>query len=271
MINATTQLYCIFGKPVSHSKSPLIHNALLTHYGINGAYLAFEIDLIRDGIKAMKTLDIKGASVTIPFKTDILDELDEISTDALEMGAVNTVVNRNGKLYGYNTDCMAAIRPLKTYGIEGKSFAVLGAGGAAQALIYGIKKEGGRVIIINRTKKRGENLAEKFNCDFLGLENLKELDSLPADVVINTTSVGMHPNTRNTPISPELLTPSMIVMDVVYTPVNTQLLKDARLKGCETIDGLSMFLHQGAAQFKLWTDINPDITIMRQAAENGET
>lgn len=270
MITATTTLYCIFGKPVSHSKSPLIHNALFTHYGLNSAYMAFETDNIRDGIKAMRTLGIQGASVTIPFKTDVLDELDEISTDAAEMAAVNTIVNRGGKLYGYNTDCMAAIRPLREQGIRGKSIIVIGAGGAAQAVIYGIIKEGGRVTIINRTLSRGEKLAEKFNCDFLSIEDLGQKKHLPADIVINTTSVGMHPKTEATPVPSDLLSSSMTVMDVVYTPVNTRLLNEARQKGCEVIDGLSMFLHQGAAQFKLWTGIDPDINIMRQAASNGE-
>lgn len=270
MLDATTKLYCIFGNPVGHSKSPLIHNALFNHYGLNAAYLAFKINHIPEGLESVKTLNIRGASVTIPFKTDILNFLDEISDDAEKMGAVNTVVNEKGRLYGYNTDCMAAIRPLKPYGIKGKSVTVLGAGGAAQAIVYGINKEGGKIKIINRSRGKGEKLAKKFNCDFISLDELTKTDRLNADIVINTTSVGMHPKEGYTPLPSGLLTPSMIVMDVVYTPVKTRLLQEAEQKGCIIIDGLSMFLHQGAAQFRLWTGIDPDIDIMREAIAKGE-
>lgn len=270
MIDAKTDLYCIFGNPVGHSKSPLIQNACFIHYGINAAYLAFETKGIKPGTDALRNLNIKGASVTIPFKENIIEFLDEISEDAKLMGAVNTVLNKNKKLYGFNTDCMAAISPLKPLGIKNKKVAIIGAGGAAQAVAYGIDKEGGSLIIINRTVDKGERLASKFHGEFFGLNELEQMDHLSADIIINTTSIGMHPHIEDIPISSRFLNPSMIVMDVVYTPLKTRLLKEADQKGCTTIDGLSMFLHQGAAQFKIWTGISPDIEIMRQAILNGE-
>ncbi len=270
MIDAKTDVYCIFGNPVEHSKSPLIHNACFKHYGINAAYLAFKIDSIKAGTDALSNLNIKGASVTIPFKEKIIKLLDEVSEDAKAMGAVNTVLNKDDKLYGYNTDCMAAISPLKPLGIQGKNVAIIGAGGAAQAVAYGIQKEGGSLIIINRTVDKGERLASKFNGKFIGLNELERMNYLSADIIINTTSIGMHPDIEYSPIPSRFLNSSMIVMDVVYTPMNTRLLKEADQKGCTTIDGLSMFLHQGAAQFKIWTGISPDIEIMRQAILSGE-
>lgn len=266
MINAGTDLYCIFGSPVGHSKSPLIHNTLFAHYNINAAYLAFEIQNIKEGIDAVRSLGIKGASITIPFKESIIPYVDDIAEDARQMGAVNTIVNQNGRLYGYNTDCMGAITPLKSIGIKGKKIAVIGAGGAAMAVVYGVLKSGGTPFVINRTVDKAKAMATRFNCEYVALAQLQEMPSLSADIIINTTSVGMVPDTEYSPLPERLLSPHMVVMDVVYTPLQTRLLKQAVKKGCQIVDGLAMFLHQGAAQFELWTGISPDMTIMRQTA-----
>lgn len=269
-IDADTGLYAVFGNPVRHSKSPLIHNACFEHYGRNAVYLAFEIDDICEGIKSMRELPIKGASITIPFKSDVRAYLDEIDTDAQTIGAVNTIVNRAGKLVGYNTDSMAAISPLKPLGIKDKNVCILGAGGAARAVAHGIQKENGRVIIANRNPARGEHLAEDVNGIFVQLTDETVFRQLDIDILINTTPVGMVPETDSLPVPVARLNPRMIVMDIIYTPLQTRLLKEARKIGCRTINGLMMFIYQAAAQFELWTGIQPDLNIMNAALQDGD-
>jgi shikimate dehydrogenase len=258
-INTNTDLYCIFGNPVSHSKSPLMHNTLFNANKINAVYLAFNINNIQSGIDAIRELNIKGASITIPFKEKVIEFLDDIEIEAKEIGAVNTIINKNGKLIGSNTDWCGGIEPLKTCGIKSKRVGVIGAGGAACAIAYGIKKNGGNLTIINRSEKNGERLSSKFNCNFLNLSKIGEKDF---DIIINTTPLGMTPNISNTPFEKKYLKKNMIVMDVVYNPLETQLIKDAKNKGCVTIDGLSMFINQGVKQFERWTSIEANIAFI---------
>ena len=268
MIDTDTHLYCIFGNPVGHSKSPVLHNACFQQHQINAIYLAFEIDDISKGIAAMRTLNIKGASVTIPFKESIMDHLDWIDEDALNIGAVNTVVNQQGKLSGFNTDYKAAIAPLKPFGIKNKRIGIIGAGGAAQAVAYGIHREKGDLVIINRNQERGKKLALKYRADFIPMDEANKMDGINADIIINTTSIGMHPDIENMAFPSTYMQPQMIVMDIVYNPLKTKFLSEAQKKGCTTIDGLSMFIHQGVAQFKIWTGISPDIKLIRKALIN---
>ncbi len=270
MIDADTQLYCILGNPVRHSKSPAFHNACFQKNKINAIYLAFEIEDISKGIAALRTLDVQGSSITIPFKESVMDYLDRIDEEALKIGAVNTVKNKNGKLFGYNTDYTAAINPLKSFGIKDKKVCILGAGGAAQAVAYGINKEGGDILIVNRDKIKGKKLALKYHADFIPLARIDQLDAYNTDIVVNTTSIGMYPEIENAAIPSQCLQSHMVVMDVVYSPLKTKLLTQAKNRGCKTIDGLSMFIAQAAAQFKLWTGITPDTELMRQTIINGE-
>ena len=268
MIDSYTKLYAVFGKPVRHSQSPAIHNCAFRHYNINAVYLAFEINNIKEGIAAIKTLNIQGASITLPFKKDIINYLDHIDEEALAVGAVNAVVNRAGKLEGYNTDLSAAIQSLKDFGsqfsIKGKKVCIIGAGGAAQTIAFGINKEKGQLTIINKNTQKGEKLAEKYNADFIPLSNIDRIKQLQTDILINATPVGMSPNINETPFPADYLTPNTIVMDIIYTPLKTRLLTEAQARGCATINGLPMFLHQGAAQFRLWTGISPDVELMRK-------
>ncbi len=253
--DAKTDLYCIFGNPVSHSKSPIMHNTLFNAYKINASYLAFNINDIETGINAVRELDIKGVSITIPFKEKVIEFLDDVDSEAKKIGAVNTIVNKNGKLFGYNTDWSGAIEPLKEFGIKGKRVGIIGAGGSARAIAYGIKKNKGALTIINRSQKNGKELAELFSSDFLQLDSINK----KFDIIINTTPLGMVPKIEDTPFKKEYLKKDMIVMDIVYNPLETQLIKDAKNAGCITIDGLSMFINQGANQFKLWTGIDPSL------------
>ena len=257
MIDSKTDLYAIFGNPVQHSKSPVIHNAWFDQYKINAAYMAFKIKNIADAVKAVKILNIKGASVTIPFKKSVIDYLDMVDKNALNIGAVNTIVNKKGKLYGFNTDYKAAIEPLKPFGIKNKTVCIIGAGGAASAVAYGINKEKGNLLIVNRSVKKGRTLSLKYGGRFISMEDLKNIYDFKADIIINTTPVGMYPDVEDSPFLSRLLKSEMIVMDIIYNPVQTNLLINAKNKGCTIIDGLSMFMHQGAAQFKLWTGIRP--------------
>ena len=260
MIDALTQLYCVFGNPARHSKGPVIHNAAFKNKGINAVYLAFEVQDAARVAQAVRSLDIKGASVTIPFKESIMKYIDWIDPAAKAIGAVNTLVNENGVLKGYNTDCQAAVAPLVPFGISGKIVCIVGAGGAARAVAHGIAAQNGDIIITNRTEQKGQALAEAVNARFIPA---KEMVNIQADVVINTTSIGMIPKADGLSFPPEALTSEMVVMDVVYTPLRTRLLDAAEQKGCTTIDGLSMFIAQAAAQFELWTGIPPDTDLMR--------
>ncbi|MBF0228967.1 MAG: shikimate dehydrogenase [Desulfamplus sp.] len=289
-ITPATKLYCIFGKPVSHSMSPLIHNMLFNKFDIDAVYLAFQINDIKHGVDAVRSLGIKAASITIPFKEAILEHLDEIDETARQIGAVNTVINNDGYLWGCNTDCAGAVEPLKEAlseglsvvpedlfalskgSLDGKNVSIIGAGGAARAVVFGIKKEGANITIVNRSKDKGEQLAIQVNGQYLSLSAYNELtydDSMSnhleqTDIIINTTSFGMTPNIDESPVNPLILNKKMTVMDIVYNPLRTKLLKDAENSGCKIVDGLSMFIHQGAAQFELFTGIKPPRQIMRE-------
>ncbi len=266
MIDSSTELYGVFGNPVSHSLGPLMHNAAFAAKGINAVYLAFMINDIKKGIESVKELGIKGVSVTIPFKQSVIPFLDEIDEFASEIGAVNTIVNRNGILTGSNTDSYGAIEPLKQrLSIEKKRVCILGAGGAARAVAFGIKKEKGMVFIGNRSEQRGKILAEQTAGRFIGLENISEIDP---DIIINTTPVGMIPDVNKSPVPADLFKEHMTVMDIVYNPLRTKFIKDAEAAGCAVVDGLSMFINQGAAQFEIFTGHRAPVKLMRQRVED---
>ena len=255
-------LFCVFGDPVAHSLSPAMHNRAFAYSGYNGLYMAFKVSDISQAIAGMRVLGIKGASITIPHKINVMGQIDEIDEMAKNIGAVNTVVNHNGVLKGYNTDCNGATTALlRKTEISGRKIAILGAGGAARAIGFGIIAQGGSVTIYNRSKDRGEALADALNADF---SPLMEAEKLNCDILINTTSVGMSPNVEASPISGEMLKPEMVVMDIVYNPIQTQLLKDAEKAGCTIIEGVDMFVFQGASQFELWTGKQAPVEIMKK-------
>jgi len=256
-------VYAVFGDPVGHSLSPVMHNSALAHTGIDGVYLAFRVKDIAAAVSGVRGLEIRGASITIPHKVSVMKFLDKVDTLAQEIGAVNTIVNRKGILHGYNSDCPGAVKALyeKTR-IKGKHVAIVGAGGGAQAIGFGIKREGGRITIINRSRQSGEQLADSLGCDFTLLAEVKKL---PYDIVINATPAGMTPHNDCTPLKPGLLEAGTVVMDTVYNPLKTRFIKDAEKAGCHAIDGVSMLVHQGAVQFELWTGQNAPVDVMRRA------
>jgi shikimate dehydrogenase len=263
MIDAATQVFAVMGNPVSHSLSPVMFNRAFSETGYNGVYVSFQVIAIGDGISAMRSLGIKGASITIPHKVSILDFLDEIDPMAESIGAVNTVINHEGRLKGYNSDCLGAVKALEEIThLEGKQVAIIGAGGAARAIGFGVKSRGAGLTLINRSISKGEKLAAALEAEFIPIS---ELRTLPFDMLIQTTSVGMTPHIHQSPVPGTLLTPGLIVMDIVYAPLKTRLLKDAEKAGCRTINGLSMFIHQAAFQFELWTESPAPLAVMKQS------
>jgi shikimate dehydrogenase len=264
MINGETKIYGILGRPVAHSLSPAMHNAAFRKLGINAAYLAFPVVDLPQAVAGLRGLDICGASVTIPFKEEIIPLLDKIDPQAARIGAVNTVVREEGRLIGHNTDCLGAVAALKARtGIAGEQFLILGAGGAARAIAFGILEQGGWVCLSDVDTKRAETLARELAVEAVPPE---ALDRCPAAILINATPVGMAPDLEGIPLAPELLGRYSLVMDIVYRPLKTRLLKEAETRGLTTIDGLQMLIHQGAAQFELWTGKKAPLETMARAA-----
>jgi len=254
--------FALFGNPVGHSLSPWMHRTAYGEMGIAARYKAYRVENAGEIVPMLKTLRIDGASVTLPFKEAVMGSLDEITASARSIGAVNTILNRDGMFVGDNTDWIGLVRDLKDHlQIRGKTFAVLGAGGMARAAVFGILQEGGVPVIFNRTRERGEALARAFNSLFLPLE---ALDGFRAEALIQTTPVGMAPDTDRSPLKREILTNFRYVMDAIYTPLTTKLLRDAREMGCLTINGVGLFVHQGAEQIRIWTGREPPLATMRQ-------
>ena len=269
-INKKTKLYGIIGNPVSHSMSPAIHNAAFTEKGLKNVYVPLKIANIETFMKECREIDFQGFSVTIPHKESVLPFLDDLDHTARKIGAINTIVNRNRKLTGYNTDCMAAVMGLEysmkeaNETLNNKKISIIGAGGAARAIAFGLKEKGCDITIFNRTTERAEKLSQDVKCEFKSFEEIHKLDS---DILINTTSIGMFPGVDQTPVSKNILKEGMIVFDAVYNPIETRLLRDAKEQGCHTVNGLSMFINQAAEQFRLWTGIDAPIELMTKVVK----
>ena len=258
-------IYAVFGDPVAHSLSPIMHNTAFVHAGRSDIYLAFRVSDIASAVGAVRALDMRGVSITLPHKLSVMAHLDELDDMAARIGAVNTIVNRSGKLCGYNTDWQGAVKALKDKTpINGRRVAVIGAGGAARAVAFGVQKAGGRLTILNRSPQKGKKLAMDLNTDFIALQEVKKLS---CEILINTTPVGMTPHEDATPIDCRLLQREMVVMDAIYSPLKTRLLAAAEALGCTTVDGLAMLVYQGAAQFELWIGSEAPVDIMHRAVQ----
>lgn len=259
-ITAQTKLCAIIGNPIEHSLSPLIHNAAFEQLKLNYVFLAFKVERLEEAMMGIRALNLKGVSVTIPYKIDVMDYLDDVEDVARHIGAVNTILNRDGCLLGYNTDWIGAIMALEEkIELKDKKAVLLGAGGAARAIAFGLKKKGADLTILNRTVKKADNLASELNCQHGGLELLA---SLHPDILINTTSLGMYPKLDDTPVEKKWLK-DMLVFDIVYNPRKTRLIEEAEQNGCTTITGLEMFVNQAALQFELWTGRKAPNDLMR--------
>ncbi|QAY65304.1 shikimate dehydrogenase [Paenibacillus protaetiae] len=272
-IDSHTVLYGVIGDPIRHSKSPIMLNRAFRETGINGVYTAFHIteDKLADFIAGVKAMGIRGVNVTIPHKLNIMKHLDEIDPGALAIGAVNTIVNDNGRLTGYNTDGVGYVRSLKEEAmpdISGKRVLVIGAGGAARGIVYALAGERPeRITIANRTIDKAEELARSFSSraelQAIANDRLQEACG-EADLVINTTSVGMYPNVQDTPVGKGWIREGAVVSDLIYNPLVTRFLKEAEESGCRIHGGLGMFVHQGAIAFEYWTGRPAPVHAMRE-------
>jgi shikimate dehydrogenase len=231
-----------------------------------------------DAIKGMRSMGIPGINVTIPHKISIMKYLDEIDSHAKIIGAVNTVVNKDGRLIGYNTDGVGAITALKAEKAdpEGKKVVVLGAGGAARALSFSIAPYASRLVVLNRTKSKATSLVKaiktRLSIDIVGKAltiNSLSRELTDTDLLINTTSVGMFPKIEETLVDRQFIKPNMVVFDIIYNPPETRFLKEAKASGAKVLNGINMLVNQGALSFKLWIGLKPPIDVMYRAINRG--
>ena len=255
-INSTTKICIGIGDPIKQSIGPIIYNKAYEKLGIDDQfiYLSCRVsaDDITDFIKGARTMGIRGITCTMPHKESVIPLLDKIEEGARKIGAVNTIVNDGGILTGYNTDWVGAVKPLrKATNLKGKKAVVIGAGGAAKAFVYALVSEGCEVTIYNRTIEKAKVLAERFDCKYSSLDDQAGIKR--ADIVCNATSVGFVGSELKMVINPDNLHSEQIVFDAVYSPLETELLRQAKSKGAKVISGIEMYLNQGYEQVKLYT------------------
>ncbi|WP_126427792.1 shikimate dehydrogenase [Brevibacillus marinus] len=273
MITSHTRLVGLLGHPVRHSQSPLMHNTAFAELNLDYVYLAFDVapDELPHAVQAIRAFGMRGVNVTIPHKVAILPLLDEVDPLARQIGAVNTVVNEQGRLIGYNTDGLGYVRSLveETHlDLTQQRVTLLGAGGAARAVACTLVQQGVKAIrIINRSREKAEQLASLLRpaADVQVVEpNACQQAVESATLLINTTSVGMYPHTAEMPIPAEWLHSGQIVSDLIYNPLQTKLLAEAERAGAKTHGGVGMFVYQGALAFSLWTNAEAPVELMRQ-------
>ncbi|MFS0595953.1 shikimate dehydrogenase [Peribacillus frigoritolerans] len=271
------KIYGVMGDPIAHSMSPDIHNDAFEKENIEAVYHHFHVtkEGLNDAVKGMKALGIEGFNITIPHKTSIIPFLDEVDELALAIGAVNTVVNKNGRFIGYNTDGKGFFKSLCdeiSGDIKAKKTLVIGAGGAARAIYFTLVKEGVKQVdIANRTKERAAQLVSDCPYDKVSkaLSIIEAEESLSQyDLIIQTTSSGMSPELDHSPLKVDQLKAGAIVSDIIYNPLKTKLLREAGEKGAETQNGLGMFINQAALAFEIWTGIMPDTARMTDIVLN---
>jgi shikimate dehydrogenase len=279
VISGKTRVCGVIGDPIEHSLSPTIHNAAFDHLKLDFVFLAFRVKAadLENAVRGMRGLSIHGLNVTMPHKSTVIDFLDEVDATVQFLGSSNTILNKDGKLSGFNTDGVGALKALRENGVvlSEKKVLLLGAGGAAKAIAFSLAKEVGELTILNRTAEKAKELAETlgrmFNKKVVGgglssdaiAKNLRD-----SDILINATSVGMKPNLTQSLVAPQWLKSDLAVMDIVYNPVETKLAKDAKAAGAKVISGVEMLIYQGVASFEIWTGCSAPIEIMRRAALN---
>jgi shikimate dehydrogenase len=274
-IDAQSRLCALIGNPVEHSLSPAIHNAAFEERNLNIRYVAFRVEDLPAAIAGVKGLNLLGLSVTIPHKVAILPQLDEVEETAQRIGSVNTVLHKDGKLIGYNSDGMGALKALEDAKIPltGKSITILGSGGAARAIAFTLGKEAAlkEMILLGIDTKEcgllGEELQKVLPFPVTwGPLNLETLSRHIPDShgLIHCTPVGMSPHTEESILDRQLLRSGQFVFDIVYNPLKTRLLQEAETVGCRIVQGVEMFIHQAVFQFELWTGQAAPVDRMRQ-------
>lgn len=275
-ISGRTKVCGILGDPVEHSLSPTMHNAAFKELGLDFAYVTFKVkkDRLSGAIVGAKKLGIFGLNVTMPHKQLIMKYLDEVDSAAKSIGAVNTILSLDGKFVGFNTDGVGALNALRENDVSlyNKKLLLLGAGGAGRAIAFHAAQETIELVILNRTVNKAKALAKflrrRYGKKVAG--NLlspvlieKELEN--ADVLINATSVGMYPQTDRSLVDLSWLRQGLCVMDIIYSPLETKLARDAKSTGAKVVSGVEMLVHQGAVSFEIWTKQPAPIQIMKQA------
>jgi 3-dehydroquinate dehydratase/shikimate dehydrogenase len=270
-IDADTTVFGVIGDPIAHSLSPIVHNAAFRRMEINAVYVPFRVprEQLSQFLKDAPAMGIQGLSVTIPHKEAVLKKLDRSDESMTGIGAANTLVFEDGQVVGYNTDYQAGLDSLEQALIEhhgrqasldNETALVLGAGGAAKAIAYGLKRMGAAVVIAGRTAQRAQQLADALECRTVDWANRY---AFQPDLIVNCTPVGMHPNVDATPYDKHHLRPSMVVFDTVYNPENTLLIKDARSQSCTVVTGVEMFVRQACLQFERFTGQAAPSDLMR--------
>lgn len=265
MIDSNTTLNGVIGYPLGHSVGPAFHTTLYEHMGLSAVYLAFPCTDVPAMIAAIRVLPIHLVAVTIPHKETVMQYLDEIDNGTKKIGAVNTIINRNGILTGYNTDQHGVAKALEDVALAGRRVLILGAGGAARAVGAAVLEKGAVLFYANRTAERVRVLARNFPGEVLSAEDVYRSDF---DVIINTTSLGMRPDTSATPLAGYPFRSGQTIFDVVYAPRMTRLLVDASSGGARTISGFNMFLFQALEQIRLWSGIAPPEEEARQILDS---
>ena len=275
-ISGKTRVCGVIGDPIEHTLSPTIQNAAFNHLKLDLVFLAFHVKAVdlKNAIQGMRGLGIHGLNVTMPHKKSVISYLDKVDSAVKFLGSANTILNEDGKLSGFNTDGIGAMKALKENGIKlsEKKVLLLGAGGAAKAIAFALAQEAGSLCILNRAPENAAVLADALNSVYgpkiVGgalSPNIIRKNLQDADVLVNATSVGMHPTVNQSLVAPQWLKPNLAVMDIVYNPIETKLAKDAKAAGAEVISGVEMLIYQGAASFKIWTDKSAPIGVMRNA------
>lgn len=276
-VTGKTKLCGVIGDPVEHTMSPLMHNAAFEKVGLDYLYVPFRVRKqgLGKAIEGMRALNIRGLNVTIPHKVAVIPFLDRLDPLTEKIGAVNTIVNDNGTLTGYNTDATGFLQALLERGVEprGENVVVIGAGGASRAISFVLAEREAHLVILNRLQEFdwAEELAGRLSDFFGGRVEALELteENLArvlekADILVNATSLGMNPSIDESPVSSHLLKSSLTVFDVVYNPIRTRLLEDAEQAGAQTISGLDMLVWQGAKAFEKWTGVEAPVGLMRE-------
>jgi shikimate dehydrogenase len=279
-ITTKTRLCGVLGNPVDHSLSPAIHNAAFQKLGLDFVYLAFKVEDLEGAVRGIRALgNLRGFSVTIPHKVAVIPLLDAVESTANHIGSVNTIVIEGGRLTGYNTDASGALRALQHAGVplKGQHILIVGTGGAARAIAFGLaaRQDIAGLILLGIDEKERVKLVEDLRAGTgvpvehgpLSVPDLRGTIKR-AQILIHATPVGMHPKVEDTCVPASLLGPPLTVMDIVYNPRVTRLLREADAAGCRTIRGLEMFLHQAVSQFELWTGQAAPVETMRAVLES---
>lgn len=276
-ITGKTRLLGIIGYPLTYTISPQIHNAALDAAGVDARYLPMVVQAhhLKEAVEGLKALDILGVNVTMPHKEATVRLLDRLDESAHAIGAVNTIAFEDRASVGHNTDALGFLASLREAGFEaeGKRSVVVGAGGAARAVVSALASIGARVSIINRTKERGDQLAaaikdiyEKSRLEVVEFGGESADRVKDAELIVNATPIGMSGSTGETPLPAELFRAGQLVYDLIYEPAETRLLREAAERGARTMGGLSMLVHQAAASFEIWTGVPAPLAVMKDAA-----